>query len=135
MICTDDLNIIYVKEIGLDNDENYVYEFIFSDDHDGVFVEGWQEIPACNEQDITPDDDDISAVYEVRTDVKLILGQNNCCLSFMDIKDNIGALAYEDITEYDEYPDDRIIIHYGETFNEVSRKLIIRNIDLKLLNE
>ena len=91
---TSNLYVIYVQEVGKDNDDNYVYEFLISEDPDSVWVNNWNEVPVCNESNTKPSDDDYDYVKELRTDITLILGQNNCCVSFMDIKDNIASLAY-----------------------------------------
>ena len=114
------LYLIYVQFVGKDNDNKNVYELLFNYDHESVWVEGWEEIPACNEKNLKPNDDDYERVIEIRTDVKLILGQDNCCVSFSDVKDNIAAIAYEDIQQYEEYPDNRIVLHYGQDIDEVN---------------
>ena len=128
---TSNLCVIYVQEVGKDNDDNYVYEFLISEDPDSVWVNNWNEVPVCNESNTKPSDDDYDYVKELRTDIKLILGQNNCCVSFMDIKDNIAALAYEDLSEAEEYPEPRIVILYGDPLDEVEEMLAKRNLVMK----
>jgi hypothetical protein len=130
-IDTSNLYVIYVQEVGKDNDNNYVYEFLISEDPDSVWVDSWNELPVCNEQDTKPSEDDYDYVKELRTDIKLSLGQNNCCVSFMDVKDNIAALAYEDLSEAEEYPDPRIVILYGDPLDEVEEMLAKRNLFMK----
>ena len=125
---TSNLYVIYVQEVGKDNDDNYVYEFLISEDPDSVWVNNWNEVPVCNESNTKPSDDDYDYVKELRTDIKLILGQNNCCVSFMDIKDNIAALAYEDLSEAEEYPEPRIVILYGDPLDEVEEVFAKRNL-------
>lgn len=132
-IDTSNLYVIYVQEVGKDNDNNYVYEFLISDDPDSVWVDSWNELPVCNEQDTKPSEDDYDYVKELRTDIKLSLGQNNCCVSFMDVKDNIAALAYEDLSEAEEYPDPRIVILYGDPLDEVEEMLAKRNLFMKYI--
>ena len=132
-IDTSNLYVIYVQEVGKDNDNNYVYEFLISEDPDSVWVDSWNELPVCNEQDTKPSEDDYDYVKELRTDIKLSLGQNNCCVSFMDVKDNIAALAYEDLSEAEEYPDPRIVILYGDPLDEVEEMLGKRNLFMKYI--
>ena len=132
-IDTSNLYVIYVQEVGKDNDNNYVYEFLISEDPDSVWVDSWNELPVCNEQDTKPSEDDYDYVKELRTDIKLSLGQNNCCVSFMDVKDNIAALAYEDLSEAEEYPDPRIVILYGDTLDEVEKMLAKRDMFMKFI--
>ena len=130
---TSNLYVIYVQEVGKDNDNNYVYEFLISEDPDSVWVDNWNELPVCNEKDTKPSEDDYDYVKELRTDIKLSLGQDNCCVSFMDIKDNIAALAYEDLTDAEEYPEPRIVILYGDSLDEVEKMLAERNLFMKYI--
>lgn len=130
-IDTSNLSVIYVQEIGQDNDGNYVYEFLISEDPDSVWVENWNEVPVCNESDTKPSQDDYDYVKELRTDIKLTLGQDNCCVSFMDIKDNIAALAYEDISSYEEYPEPRLVVQYGDSLDYVEEMLAKRDLYMK----
>jgi hypothetical protein len=132
-IDTSNLYVIYVQEVGKDNDNNYVYEFLISEDADSVWNDAWNEIPVCNEQDTKPSEEYYDYVKELRTDIKLSLGQNNCCVSFMDIKDNIAALAYEDLSEAEEYPEPRIVILYGDPLDEVEEMLAKRNLFMKYI--
>lgn len=130
-IDTSKLYVVYVQEVGKDNDDNFVYEFLISEDADSVWGDEWNEVPACNVQDLKPSDDQYEYVKELRTDIKLTLGQNNCCVSFMDVKDNIAALAYEDLSEAEEYPEPRIVILYGDPLDEVEEMLAKRNLIMK----
>lgn len=132
-IDTSNLYVIYVQEVGKDNDDNYVYEFLISEDPDSVWMDDWNEIPACNEHNLKPSDDQYDYVKELRTDIKLNLGQDNCCVSFMDIKDNIAALCFEDLAEAEEYPEPRIVILYGDPLDEVEEMLAKRNLYMKFV--
>ena len=130
---TSNLYVVYVQEVGKDNDGNYVYEFLISEDPDSIWMDSWNEIPVCNETDVKPSQDYYDYVKELRTDIKLSLGQNNCCVSFMDIKDNIAAIAYEDLSEAEEYPEPRIVILYGDSLDEVEEMLAKRNLVMKYI--
>lgn len=130
---TSNLYVVYVQEVGKDNDGNYVYEFLISEDPDSIWMDSWNEIPVCNETDVKPSQDYYDYVKELRTDIKLSLGQNNCCVSFMDIKDNIAAIAYEDLSEAEEYPEPRIVILYGDPLDEVEEMLAKRNLVMKFI--
>lgn len=132
-IDTSELYVIYVQEVGKDNDGNYVYEFLISEDADSVWMDNYNEIPCCNEQDLKPSEDQYEYVKELRTDIKLSLAQNNCCVSFMDVKDSISALAYEDLSEAEEYPEPRIVILYGDPLDEVEQMLAKRDLYMKYI--
>ena len=62
--------------------------------------------------------------------IKLDLVQNNCCFGFQDCTDGIIALAWENVDDYDEYPDERgrLFFMFGETLNKVENKLAMCNI-------
>ena len=51
-IDTSNLYVIYVQEVGKDNDDNFVYEVLISEEPESVWVDNWNEVPACNEQDL-----------------------------------------------------------------------------------
>ena len=61
--------------------------------------------------------------------IKLDLIQNNCCFSISDCYDGVIALAWENMDDYDEYPEEgRIFFKFGETLEEVENKLAIKNV-------
>ena len=61
--------------------------------------------------------------------VKLDLIQDNCCFGFQDCTDGVIALAWENMDDYDEYPEEgRIFFRFGETLEEVEDKLAIKNV-------
>jgi hypothetical protein len=48
-----------------------------------------------------------------------------------DSIDGIIPLAWENIDEYETYPDDgRLILRFGETYNDIEKKLKNKNIKL-----
>lgn len=128
------LYVIYVQSVGKDNDGNNVYEFLVSEDPEDVWVDSWNQKPICNEHDTKPNEEDYQYVKELRTDIKFDLGQSNCCVSFMDIKDGVACLASENIDEYEEYPDPRIVIHYGQPLDEVEELLAKRDLIMKFVD-
>ena len=51
------------------------------------------------------------------------------CFSMQDCMDGIVALAFENMDNYDSYPDDgRLFFMFGESLDEVERKLAMKNI-------
>ena len=77
--------------------------------------------------EIMPNEEYITEVKTVRTHMKLNLIQDSACFSMQDCMDGIVALAWEDISEYEEYPSEgRICIFFGENINDVGRKLAIK---------
>lgn len=80
-------------------------------------------------RDLTPEDDMYEYIAELKTDLILDLAQDNCCFSMQDCRDNVVALASENLEEAEEYPEEgRIVIHFGDTVDEVEKMLAKRDI-------
>ena len=124
-----ELKIIYVLYIGKNADNDNIYHFLISEDSEMAWAEGWENKPACVMRDLTPEDDMYEYIAEIKTEVKLDLAQNNCCFSMQDCRDKIVALASENLEEAEEYPEEgRIVIHFGDTVDEVEKMLAKRDI-------
>jgi len=105
------MKLIFIRYIGEDFNGKHIYEFIFTDNIEGVDGEGWDAYPASGNPE-PPEKGYISKVGRFETDeFKLVLIQNSDTFAVWDAVDGVVALAWEDITEgYDEYPDNRILI-------------------------
>lgn len=128
--------VVYIIYVGKDVDNKNIYQFILSNNPDDVFSEGWGEKPASNipKSILMIDEDMYEYVKEVKTDITLDLAQDNSCFSMQDARDNIVALGYENIDTYEEYPEDgRIVIHFGESIDEVEKKFAKRDLYLKFI--
>lgn len=124
-----DVYLCFVRLIGEENDGYYRYEFIFTNNPDEAWGENWEYKPCCLVNDIMPSDEYITEIHIVKTKIKFDLVQDNCCFGMQDCLDGIVAIAYEDIDEYDDYPNDgRLVFMFGEDYDEVERKLAIKNI-------
>ncbi len=124
-----DVYLCFIRCIGEENDGFYRYEFIFTDDVDSVFGEGFDQKPSCLVNDLMVDEQYVTEVHIVKMKIKLELIQNNCCFSVSDCYDGIVALGWEDISSYDEYPQDgRIFFKFGESLEEVENKLAMKSI-------
>ena len=121
----DEVFLCFVRLIGEENDGYYRYEFIFTDNVDEVFGENWEYKPAGLVNDLVPSEEYITEIHIVKTKLKFDLIQNNNCFSMADALDGIVALAYENIDDYDAYPDDRgrLFFRFGESYDDVENKL------------
>ena len=125
----EQINLCFIRLIGEENDGYYRYEFIFTDNIDEVFGENFEYKPAGLVNDLIPSDEYITEIHIVKTKIKFDLVQNNMCFGMQDCMDGIVALAFENIDEYENYPEDgRLFFMFGESFDEVERKLAIKNI-------
>ena len=123
------LMVIYVLYVGKNTDDEYIYHLLISNDKEKTWAEGWENKPACVMRDLTPEDDMYEYIAELKTDLILDLAQDNCCFSMQDCRDNVVALASENLEEAEEYPEEgRIVIHFGDSVDEVEKMLAKRDI-------
>lgn len=123
------LMVIYVLYVGKNTDNDYIYHLLISNDKEKTWADGWENKPACVMRDLTPEDDMYEYIAELKTTLKLDLAQNNCCFSMQDCRDNVVALASENLEEAEEYPEEgRIVIHFGDLVDDVEKMLAKRDI-------
>jgi hypothetical protein len=124
-----DVFLLFVRLIGEENDGYYRYEFIFTDNPDEAWGEDWEHKPAGLVNDLIPSDEYITEVHIVKTKIKFDLIQDNMCFGMQDAMDGIVSIAYENMDAYESYPDDgRLFFMFGESFDEVERKLAMKSI-------
>lgn len=124
----ENLFLVYIEPIGTNSHDLLEYDFLFSDAPDIVWEEDWAEqCPgACS--DLRPGGEMIAEIKRLTTVVPFGLAQNNTCFSMQDCKDGIIALAWEDMSDYEEYPEPiRLIFKFGEPFDSVEDKLARRH--------
>lgn len=132
----DRLSVVYIQNIGKDIDGKYIYHFYLSNNPDEVFAEGWGDVPACNvpRDLINIPEDMYQYTVEGKTEIKLDLAQDCCCLSMQDSRDNIIALGWENLDTAEVYPEPRIIIHFGDKIENVEQMFAQRDIVLNYIN-
>ena len=129
MMDDETVYLCFIRLIGEENDGYYRYEFIFTDNVEEVFGENFNQKPACLVNGLMIDDKYITEIHIVKMKIKLDLIQDNCCFSVADSYDGIISIAWENTDLYDEFPEDgRIFFRFGETLDEVERKLAVKNI-------
>lgn len=135
-----DLFLIFINPMGI-NWEGFVkYQMIFSKNPNDV-DEGndWDIHPASSGLiGIPPNDSDKDAVLEITFDneeIKFNLIQKSNSFSFYDAMEGIVSLAWEDLTNLEHYPENRLFFHYGEKINKVKEKLFNREIKYELIFE
>lgn len=127
--------LCFVRLIGKENDGYYQYEFIFTDNIDEVWGEDFNQKPACLVNNLMISEEYITEVHTVKTKIKFDLIQDNCCFSVSDCYDGIIALAWEDISQYEEYPEDgRLFFKFGESIDDVDDKLAKKHIIMSSYN-
>ena len=123
------VRLCFIRLIGEENDGYYRYELIFTDNIDEVFGEDFDQKPACLVNGLRVDDEYITEIHVVKMKIKLDLIQNSCCFSMSDCYDGIVSIAWQNLDDETEYPQDgRLFFKFGETFDEVENKLALKNI-------
>lgn len=127
--------LCFIKYIGQDLDDNNIYDFLFTDDIDNFWGENFEYKPAglCNE--LIPDKNTYNIVKTLKTNIKLDLAQESTCLGYQDCIDSIIAVAWENLDNYEEYPEPiRLVFHYGDNLEDVEIQLSKRNLLLEEKN-
>lgn len=120
----EELNLCFIKYVGTDIDELNTYEFLFTDKVDEFWGENFEYFPSCLCNELIPNSDDYCLVKTIKTDMVLSLVQNSCCFSYQDAIDGIVAIAYQDISNLDSYPENgRLVLHYGLTYEDTEKIL------------
>jgi len=127
----DNYYLVYINEVGQNWEEDYIYEFLFSNTTENVDGEGWDEFPASGKP-FPPAKDLISVVGKLNSELKFDLIQNSDTFSVWDAVDGMIAMGWEDISDYEEYPEKRLYFLFGEKLNSVEDKLYSRDIKLKI---
>ena len=118
-----DLYLIYVNKIGEDWTGKHLYEFLFSDTTENVDGDDWDAYPASGRQ-APPNGGFVKRVGRlVSNELKFKLIQDSSEFAVWDAVDGVIALAWEDMDDYDEYPENRVAVHFGEPIKDVEDKL------------
>jgi len=125
----DGLSLIYVNMVGKDYMDNYIYEFIFSDKTKGIDGEDWDSFPASGRPK-APYENFIKKVGRIESKLRLDVVQNSDSFSVWDSLDGIIALAWENIDDYETYPEKRLAFSFGETIKTVEEKLYEKDLIL-----
>ncbi len=118
----DELFLIYVNILGSDWKEENNYEFIFSNTIENIDGDDWDLYPASG-QPRPPRKDLVKAVGVLTTKMKFQVVQDSDTFAVWDAIDDVTPLAFEDISEYDEYPEHRLVFKFGQPIKSVEDSL------------
>lgn len=128
----DNLKLIYVKFLGKNTDETYVYNFFFSETPEYVWGPSWDIDNPINNGDITPDSTTYSVIKSVITTLPLKTAEETNCYSMEYATYGILALSWIDIENLNVYPQNgRLTMYFGETYQEIENKLALYNWNFK----
>lgn len=129
---TDKLYLVYVEKLTEQPNAKgmFQYEFFFSETPEIVWGVDWnQQCPsACSRENMRPDPSTYHDVERIWTIIPFGCIEDNSCFSCQDMVDGIIACAWEDISEYEEYPEPyRLVFNFGEKYDSVESKLAQRH--------
>lgn len=133
----DDMKLLYVRLKGTDVDGRRLYQFLFGDESqkEAFWSEGFEEKPSGIAGEFLFEDSQYETIKELKIyNLKLDLAQNNMCFTMQDCRDNVIALAYENLDNAEddpdfEYPEEgRLVFHFGMPLVDVELILAKRNL-------
>ena len=128
------MKLVYINKVGKNWEDEFIYEFIFSNSIIDIDGEGWDAYPA-NGMPSPPKKELIKKVGILTTIINFDMIQNSTSFSFWDAVDGLIAMVWENIENYDTYPDERLFFHFGETEDDVISKLYSRDLRLEFNNK
>lgn len=129
-----DKYLVYINHVGSNWREHNLYEFLFSLDSKDVEGDDWDIYPASNGDVTPPDSSKICSIGVLETHLDLLVIRDSDTFSVWDAVDRITPLAFENIVDYDEYPENRLVFNFGDTLTDVNHKLYSREIILDVKN-
>lgn len=118
----DGLYLVFVNEICVTGGV-HEYEFYFAKKPDAFWGVGF-DADFANKDEVIPDEKTYDEVIRLKSTIPFFCAQNNKCFSMQHVVDGVIAVAFEDIIDYDEYPEPyRIVFQYGESYTSVEEKL------------
>lgn len=117
-----ELFLVFISYIGKDYKGNHIYDFIYSDEVKGIDGEDWDAVPAAG-RPTTPDDNYIKKVNRLESEIKFDLVMDDSRFAYWDAVDKIIAIAWENIDNYELYPESRLFFNYGDTESAVNEKM------------
>jgi hypothetical protein len=126
----DSLKLIYVNHVGTNWRDLNIYEFIFSDTTEDVEGDDWDVLPAINGNVTPPQIKHIKVVGTVETELELVVASKSDKYSIWDSVDGVIPLAYENIEDYEVYPETRLVLPFGVKLSDVTDAFLEKEIIL-----
>lgn len=116
--------LAFVKPVLKNTDGTYEYDFFFTTTPEFVWGPDWDVNSPASNGDITPDSTTYNEIKKVTTNLPLKTLGETTCYSMEYATYGIMALAWIDIENLDEYPENgRLTMYFGETKEEIISKL------------
>ena len=120
--------LVYVKPICKNTNGTYEYDFFFSETPEYVWGPDWDIDTPSSNGDLTPEESTYSEIKRVITTLPLKTLEETSCYSMEYATYGILALAWIDIENLAEYPENgRLTMHFGMKESEVEELLAKNN--------
>ena len=120
--------LVYVKPICKNTDGTFEYDFFFSNTPEYVWGPDWDVNSPASNGDITPDSTTYSKTRRIRTNLPFKTIEETTCYSMEYATYGILALAWIDIENLDEYPENgRLTMYFGTPEKEIEELLALYN--------
>lgn len=120
------LKLVFVSPVFEDDkNEKYSYRLFFSENPDVVWGNSWDYdnpgiISSTDIDEIYPQAESYSETEDIKSDYRLGLAMKNTCYPLLYCIYGILALAWIDIEDLEEYPDQgRGVLKFGMDYDEV----------------
>jgi hypothetical protein len=131
------MKLVYINKVGQNWKGEFIYEFLFSDRIEDIDGEGWDSYPSVGNPE-PPEKKFVKEVGSIVTNLKLDLIQDSASFGMWDAVDGIIAMAWENLENYEEYPERRLYFSFGEDKKSIEDKLyekdIVLNYNKKTIN-
>lgn len=116
--------LVYVKPVCKNTDGTYEYDFFFSETPEYVWGPDWDIDSPSSNGDITPEESTYSEIKRVITTLPLKTLEETSCYSMEYATYGILALAWIDIENLEEYPENgRMVLKFGYSKSDVEKLL------------
>ena len=116
--------LVYVKPICKNTNGTYEYDFFFSETPEYVWGPDWDIDTPSSNGDLTPEESTYSEIKRVITTLPLKTLEETSCYSMEYATYGILALAWIDIENLEEYPENgRMTVKFGFSKDEVESLL------------
>lgn len=128
-LIVNELSLGMIHPVGNEVDGIKRYELIFTDNPDEFFGEDFEYKPCSLINELLPYEKYITEKKVIKTEINFDVIQKSDSFGMQDALDGIVAIAWENIDQYDEYPEDgRLFFFFGEKLSSVAQKLTIKGI-------
>lgn len=116
--------LVYVKPICKNTNGTFEYDFFFSETPEYVWGPDWDINSPSSNGDMTPEETTYSEIKRVITNLPLKTLEETSCYSMEYATYGILALAWIDIENLEEYPENgRMVLRFGDDIESVNDNL------------